>query len=130
MNKFRIVGISFALFFSDMARNEWINGYLEAILDAGAHKLEEKNEIGTHFKFSPTKYFVEEVVNSFDESDLHRTWVKVTTTILFFFSSSFQGVKGKRGKVKEVSLSIQTCSDGGTFFFIFFYLHGEPTFYS
>ncbi|XXG86989.1 hypothetical protein AAC387_Pa11g1786 [Persea americana] len=63
-----------------MARNEWINGYLEAILDAGAHKLEEKNEIGTHFKFSPTKYFVEEVVNSFDESDLHRTWVKVIAT--------------------------------------------------
>lgn len=27
--------------------------------------------------FSPTKYFVEEVVNGFDESDLHRTWIKV-----------------------------------------------------
>lgn len=61
-----------------MATNEWINRYLEAILDAGAHKLEEKNEVGTRFKFSPTKYFVEEVINSFDESDLHRTWVKVT----------------------------------------------------
>ncbi|PIN11626.1 Glycosyltransferase [Handroanthus impetiginosus] len=30
--------------------------------------------------FSPTKYFVEEIVNSFDEADLHRTWIKVIAT--------------------------------------------------
>lgn len=70
-----------------MARNEWINGYLEAILDAGSKtrkrsdgkptiaKFEEKEKEGK--VFSPTKYFVEEVVNSFDESDLYRTWIKV-----------------------------------------------------
>lgn len=99
-----------------MARNEWINGYLEAILDVGSgtSKLRAtdhqggggnsnedkssnriKSNLGKRFDdklkfekfegklekddklFSPTKYFVEEVVNSFDESDLHRTWIKV-----------------------------------------------------
>ncbi|KAK3034316.1 hypothetical protein RJ639_032656 [Escallonia herrerae] len=93
-----------------MARNEWINGYLEAILDVGTRtavveshgnadnsKSSIKNSIGKRFDeklrfekfhgrekneklFSPTKYFVEEVVNSFDESDLHRTWIKVIAT--------------------------------------------------
>ncbi|KAK6940371.1 Glycosyl transferase, family 1 [Dillenia turbinata] len=110
-----------------MARNEWINGYLEAILDAGS-KLrvvedggggggdtksslekkiktlsssnsmiirrwyeEMKHQVSTrpHQQqpdkaaeklFSATKYFVEEVVNSFDESDLHRTWIKAIAT--------------------------------------------------
>lgn len=74
-----------------MAGNEWINGYLEAILDAGSGKTkmndgkfklskfeETKQKEGQ--LFSPTKYFVEEVINSFDESDLHRTWVKVIAT--------------------------------------------------
>ncbi|KAI3845946.1 hypothetical protein MKX03_013631 [Papaver bracteatum] len=96
-----------------MARNEWINGYLEAILDAGSKlqkqgssitsKIEAKNRnlkgdvifsaalevddnnnketaVSAGKAFSPTKYFVEEVVNSFDESDLHRTWIKVIAT--------------------------------------------------
>lgn len=95
-----------------MAGNDWLNGYLEAILDVGSGRSgggsreEEKSKSnssssggGTRltkrfdetFKFekfgaqkekeeklfSPTKYFVEEVVNSFDESDLYRTWIKV-----------------------------------------------------
>eukprot|EP00262_Sarcandra_glabra_P017639 TRINITY_DN609_c0_g1_i1.p1 TRINITY_DN609_c0_g1~~TRINITY_DN609_c0_g1_i1.p1 ORF type:complete len:1023 (-),score=96.82 TRINITY_DN609_c0_g1_i1:436-3504(-) len=64
-----------------MAGNDWINGYLEAILDAGANKLEGKKKGVVSSTpepfFNPTKYFVEEVVNSFDESDLHRTWIKV-----------------------------------------------------
>ncbi|KAL3503930.1 hypothetical protein ACH5RR_033771 [Cinchona calisaya] len=93
-----------------MAGNEWLNGYLEAILDAGSgrsndsSKEEEKSKVNKNnglrkrfdeklkFEkyetqkekerklFSPTKYFVEEVVNSFDESDLHRTWIKVVAT--------------------------------------------------
>ncbi|XP_050254310.1 sucrose-phosphate synthase 4 [Quercus robur] len=74
-----------------MARNEWINGYLEAILDVGSNlkktfdgklsvsKIEEKDHKEDKL-FSPTKYFVEEVVNSFDETDLHRTWIKVIAT--------------------------------------------------
>ncbi|CAI0556057.1 unnamed protein product [Linum tenue] len=115
------------------ARNEWINGYLEAILDAGgdaatmrktnndhpggnsrlmklskfhdekemkAHGVDDCDDDQKEFKraqaeaeaqsysststtnklFSATSYFVEEVVNSFDESDLHRTWVKVIAT--------------------------------------------------
>ncbi|GLU16298.1 hypothetical protein SLE2022_327370 [Rubroshorea leprosula] len=74
-----------------MAGNEWINGYLEAILDVGSStrkkndgklKIErfEEEKLKEQKLFSPTKYFVEEVINSFDESDLHRTWVKVIAT--------------------------------------------------
>ncbi|WMV55370.1 hypothetical protein MTR67_048755 [Solanum verrucosum] len=87
-----------------MAENEWLNGYLEAILDVGSERngprqkkpisieessnnfkhnnMEENLRLEIHKEklFSPTKYFVEEVVNSFDESDLHRTWIKVVAT--------------------------------------------------
>ncbi|KAM7253209.1 hypothetical protein ACFE04_025827 [Oxalis oulophora] len=79
------------------AGNEWINGYLEAILDAGKKikqdygkgkiKLSQFEEQVTHTNdsnnkefFNPTNYFVQEVVNSFDESDLYKTWVKVIAT--------------------------------------------------
>lgn len=98
-----------------MAENEWLNGYLEAILDAGtdrngtqkerkASSIEDRNNLKNtsvrdnnkieetlRFEkfeiqkekaeklFSPTTYFVEEVVNSFDESDLHKTWIKVSS---------------------------------------------------
>lgn len=85
-----------------MAENEWINGYLEAILDAGTKRKEQtRSHLSNSVKFnmtmesqkhgrdkekeaaySPTKYFVEEVVSRFDDSDLHKTWVKVV--IIFF----------------------------------------------
>ncbi|XP_061350177.1 probable sucrose-phosphate synthase 3 [Gastrolobium bilobum] len=66
-----------------MAGNEWINGYLEAILSTGASTIDEQTSPvtlrdGGHF--NPTKYFVEEVVTSVDESDLYRTWIKVVAT--------------------------------------------------
>ncbi|KAL3845723.1 hypothetical protein ACJIZ3_003126 [Penstemon smallii] len=98
-----------------MGQNEWLNGYLEAILDVGkgrngkketSDELErsKKNRLTNSLSkkldddklkyeymgvqkekeddklFNPTKYFVEEVVNSFDEADLHRTWIKVIAT--------------------------------------------------
>ncbi|KAJ1700242.1 hypothetical protein LUZ63_000021 [Rhynchospora breviuscula] len=88
-----------------MAGNEWINGYLEAILDAGAKRKEQnQSHLSASVKFkimamdrlqyygtgsdnkekeaaySPAKYFVEEVVSRFDDSDLHKTWVKVVAT--------------------------------------------------
>ncbi|KAK9167805.1 hypothetical protein Scep_002996 [Stephania cephalantha] len=84
-----------------MAGNDWINGYLEAILDAGSNNNGRNMEmvssngkkkqlfnwnspdpfpIHSNSVFSPTKYFVEEVVNRFDESDFHRTWIKVIAT--------------------------------------------------
>ncbi|XP_047056346.1 probable sucrose-phosphate synthase 1 [Lolium rigidum] len=88
-----------------MAGNEWINGYLEAILDSGAAASggggsggggagaggaggDPKSPVagasasprGPHMNFSPTHYFVEEVVKGVDESDLHRTWIKVVAT--------------------------------------------------
>ncbi|CAO1947040.1 unnamed protein product [Urochloa humidicola] len=81
-----------------MAGNEWINGYLEAILDsraaaggggsggdpkspaAGALPAAGASPRGPHMNFNPTHYFVEEVVKGVDESDLHRTWIKVVAT--------------------------------------------------
>lgn len=67
-----------------MAGNEWINGYLEAILDSGASAIEEQKPVAVNLRerghFNPTKYFVEEVVTGVDESDLHRTWIKVVAT--------------------------------------------------
>ncbi|KAI9075770.1 hypothetical protein K1719_042256 [Acacia pycnantha] len=67
-----------------MAGNEWINGYLEAILSTGASAVEEQKAVaagvGEGGHFNPTQYFVEEVVTVVDESDLHRTWIKVVAT--------------------------------------------------
>ncbi|KAE8668085.1 putative sucrose-phosphate synthase 1 [Hibiscus syriacus] len=67
-----------------MAANEWINGYLEAILDGGAAAIEEQQnptvDLRERGHFNPTKYFVEEVVAGVDETDLHRTWIKVVAT--------------------------------------------------
>ncbi|KAL6991511.1 sporulation-specific protein 2 [Sarracenia purpurea var. burkii] len=68
-----------------MAGNEWINGYLEAILDSGAAAIDDENKpipvnLRERGHFNPTKYFVEEVVTGVDESDLHRTWIKVVAT--------------------------------------------------
>ncbi|EOY05207.1 Sucrose synthase - like 3 [Theobroma cacao] len=67
-----------------MAGNEWINGYLEAILDSGAAAIEEQKPATVSLRetghFNPTKYFVEEVVTGVDETDLHRTWIKVVAT--------------------------------------------------
>ncbi|KAK9270764.1 hypothetical protein L1049_026347 [Liquidambar formosana] len=88
-----------------MAGNEWINGYLEAILDAGSStrkknanagnklktarfEVEDPKDMQLHNSFNPTKYFVEEVVNGFDESDLHRTWIKVSYSLSLSLSLS------------------------------------------
>ncbi|KAI5058490.1 hypothetical protein GOP47_0026660 [Adiantum capillus-veneris] len=62
-----------------MAANEWINGYLEAILgvneeDTLVPPLREKGD------FSPARYFVDEVVAGTDELALHKTWMRATAT--------------------------------------------------
>lgn len=62
-----------------MAGNEWINGYLEAILgvneeDTPVPPLREKGD------FSPARYFVDEVVAGTDELALHKTWMRATAT--------------------------------------------------
>ena len=74
-----------------MAGNEWINGDLEAILDRGKDENQKpingSSTVGVHVSgrersvhFNPTKYFVEEVVSGVNETDLHRTWIKVVAT--------------------------------------------------
>ncbi|MQL89014.1 hypothetical protein Taro_021589, partial [Colocasia esculenta] len=69
-----------------MAGNEWINGYLEAILDSAAESSVKESPSasagagGGLSHFNPTRYFVDEVVMGVDETDLHRTWLKVVAT--------------------------------------------------
>lgn len=62
-----------------MAGNDWINSYLEAILDVGPGIGDAKSSLllRERGRFSPTRYFVEEVITGFDETDLYRSWVRV-----------------------------------------------------
>ena len=62
-----------------MAGNDWVNSYLEAILDVGPGLDDAKSSLllRERGRFSPTRYFVEEVITGFDETDLHRSWVRV-----------------------------------------------------
>ncbi|XP_010913331.1 probable sucrose-phosphate synthase 1 isoform X1 [Elaeis guineensis] len=61
-----------------MPGNDWINSYLEAILDAGPAIDASKSSLllRERGRFSPTRYFVEEVITGFDETDLYKTWVR------------------------------------------------------
>ncbi|KAJ6435786.1 hypothetical protein OIU84_000915 [Salix udensis] len=65
-----------------MAGNDWINSYLEAILDVGPGLDDKKSSLllRERGRFSPTRYFVEEVVSGFDETDLYRSWVRAQAT--------------------------------------------------
>lgn len=65
-----------------MAGNDWINSYLEAILDVGPGLEDAKSSLllRERGRFSPTRYFVEEVITGYDETDLHRSWVKAQAT--------------------------------------------------
>ncbi|KAA8522973.1 hypothetical protein F0562_009396 [Nyssa sinensis] len=65
-----------------MAGNDWINSYLEAILDVGPGIDDAKSSLllRERGRFSPTRYFVEEVITGFDETDLYRSWVKAAAT--------------------------------------------------
>ena len=75
-----------------MAGNDWINSYLEAILDVGPGLDDPKKSsllLRERGHFSPTRYFVEEVITGFDETDLHRSWIRVLIYISIFNSKSF-----------------------------------------
>ncbi|KAK6941704.1 Sucrose phosphatase-like domain [Dillenia turbinata] len=66
-----------------MAGNDWINSYLEAILDVGPGLVDDAKSsllLRERGRFSPTRYFVEEVITGFDETDLHRSWVRAQAT--------------------------------------------------
>ncbi|XP_061350887.1 probable sucrose-phosphate synthase [Gastrolobium bilobum] len=64
-----------------MAGNDWLNSYLEAILDVGPGLDDAKSSLllRERGRFSPTRYFVEEVIG-FDETDLYRSWVRASST--------------------------------------------------
>lgn len=74
-----------------MAGNDWINSYLEAILDVGPGIDEAKSSLllRERGRFSPTRYFVEEVITGFDESDLHRSWIRVMFSLCFIFAHAY-----------------------------------------
>ncbi|XP_073062542.1 probable sucrose-phosphate synthase 1 [Primulina eburnea] len=65
-----------------MAGNDWINSYLDAILDVGPPIADKKSSLllRERGRFSPTRYFVEEVITGFDETDLHRSWARAQAT--------------------------------------------------
>ncbi|KAH7659962.1 Sucrose-phosphate synthase plant protein [Dioscorea alata] len=65
-----------------MAGNDWINSYLEAILDSGPGIVADKASLllRERGRFSPTRYFVEEVITGFDETDLYKSWVRAAAT--------------------------------------------------
>ncbi|GJM97878.1 hypothetical protein PR202_ga14839 [Eleusine coracana subsp. coracana] len=70
--------------------DNWINSYLDAILDAGKGAAAARGRGGggggcgdrpslllrERGHFSPARYFVEEVITGYDETDLHKTWVR------------------------------------------------------
>ncbi|KAL3497335.1 hypothetical protein ACH5RR_040067 [Cinchona calisaya] len=67
-----------------MAGNDWINSYLNAILDVdpGIHDSSKQQPsllLRERGRFSPARYFVEEVITSFDETDLHRSWARASS---------------------------------------------------
>ncbi|KAK2986214.1 hypothetical protein RJ640_010048, partial [Escallonia rubra] len=64
-----------------MAGNDWINSYLEAILDVGPGLDDAKSSLllRERGRFSPTRYFVDNVIG-FDETDLHRSWIRAQAT--------------------------------------------------
>ena len=72
-----------------MAGNDWLNSYLEAILDVGPGLDDAKSSLllRERGRFSPTRYFVEEVIG-FDETDLYRSWVRVLSHTPFTHSLS------------------------------------------
>ncbi|XP_010419666.1 PREDICTED: probable sucrose-phosphate synthase 2 [Camelina sativa] len=65
-----------------MVGNDWVNSYLEAILAAepGIGNSKSSLLLRERGHFSPTRYFVEEVITGFDETDLHRSWVQAAAT--------------------------------------------------
>lgn len=80
-----------------MAGNDWVNSYLEAILDVGPGLDDAKASLLLRERgnFSPTRYFVEEVITGFDETDLYRTWIRVRhfdCCSLFCCSSEYEEV--------------------------------------
>ena len=68
-----------------MAGNDWVNSYLEAILDVGPNLDDAKSSLllRERGRFSPTRYFVAEVITGYDETDLHRSWVRVRFAFSF-----------------------------------------------
>ncbi|RWV88078.1 hypothetical protein BHE74_00016953 [Ensete ventricosum] len=82
-----------------MAGNDWINSYLEAILDAGPSIDAAKASLllRERGRFSPTRYFVEEVITGFDETDLYKTWVRV----MFWSSCGHEEPAGEEHEAGE-----------------------------
>lgn len=68
-----------------MAGNEWINSYLDAILDTGERVDDRRlSDVGSEKSeknaFQAAKYFVEEVTG-FDDKSLYKTWMKVNSNL-------------------------------------------------
>jgi sucrose-phosphate synthase len=63
-----------------VGNDNWINSYLDAILDAGKSSIGGDRPsllLRERGHFSPARYFVEEVITGYDETDLYKTWLRV-----------------------------------------------------
>ncbi|CAK9253667.1 unnamed protein product [Sphagnum jensenii] len=76
-----------------MAGNEWINGYLEAILDAGEriddHRAHDEGSDTCVLASTAAKYFVEEVVGHDDPPCTTRGLRCVSTLLAMSLKLSF-----------------------------------------
>ena len=76
-----------------MAGNDWVNSYLEAILDVGQGLDDARSSpsllLRERGRFTPSRYIVEEVITGYDETDLHRSWVKVLIIIIMIKNRVF-----------------------------------------
>ncbi|XP_040367392.1 probable sucrose-phosphate synthase, partial [Rosa chinensis] len=104
-----------------MAGNDWVNSYLEAILDVGPGLDDAKSSssllLRERGRFSPTRYFVEEVITRYDETDLHRSWVRVCAESNLVVNLDFtlrrrRGVP-RRGTVGDISAHNSDSTRGG-----------------
>ncbi|XP_048538024.1 probable sucrose-phosphate synthase 2 [Triticum urartu] len=62
-----------------VGNDNWINSYLDAILDAGKSAVGGDRPsllLRERGHFSPARYFVEEVITGYDETDLYKTWLR------------------------------------------------------
>lgn len=128
-----------------MAGNDWVNSYLEAILDVGQPLDDARPSLllRERGRFTPSRYFVEEVITGFDETDLHRSWVKVCFFLCgfmrcvihrcddecdlmgFFLGCRYEESSGEEHKIGEYVLEdLESCSskEAGYSFLYFAFL--------
>lgn len=99
-----------------MAGNDWINSYLEAILAVDTGGINDNKSsllLRERGRFSPAQYFVEEVITGFNETDLHRSWVRVRLFMLLCFpyrSQSAAMFQLSKPSIRRIQIEFAHCT--------------------